>query len=193
MFIRFLDIFISIFLIIVLFPIIIILIIAALVFHKENIFFAQDRAGLNGKKFKLIKFRTMLIDESLSDGERITKFGSFLRNYSLDELPGFLNVIRGDMSLVGPRPLLLEYTKLYNNHQKRRLEVKPGVTGWAQVNGRNLITWEEKFDLDVWYVDNKSLKLNLYILFLTVIKVFTKEGISAQDDQPMPKFRGNIR
>ena len=160
------------------------------------ILFCQVRPGKNGNPFKMIKFRTMR-DESdadgnpLSDEERMTPFGTFLRSSSLDELPELINVLKGDMSLVGPRPLLMEYLPLYSPEQCRRLDVRPGVTGWAQVNGRNAINWDEKFKLDVWYVDNLSLWLDLKILFLTVKKVLAKDGISAKGAATMPKFSGN--
>jgi len=129
--------------------------------------------------------------EILSDQNRITRLGNFLRNYSLDELPQLFNVIRGDLSLVGPRPLLMEYLPLYNAEQARRHEVRPGITGWAQVNGRNAITWDEKFKLDVWYVDNQSFWLDVKILLLTVKKVFLRDGISAEGEATMPRFTGN--
>lgn len=157
--------------------------------------FCQIRSGLHGKPFKMIKFRTMrdAIDENgnlLSDAERLTDFGKKLRASSLDELPELWNVLKGDMSLVGPRPLLMEYLSLYNDEQKRRHEVRPGITGWAQVNGRNAISWEDKFKLDVWYVDNQSLWLDIKILFRTIQKVLVKEGISADGEATMPKFTG---
>lgn len=160
------------------------------------IFFTQIRPGLNGKPFKMIKFRTMrdAMDENsqvLSDAERLTPFGTWLRSTSLDELPELWNVLKGDMSLVGPRPLLMEYLPLYNAEQKRRHEVRPGITGWAQINGRNAISWEEKFKLDVWYVDNQSLWADIKVLFLTVKKVLIREGISAADDATMPVFKGS--
>jgi sugar transferase EpsL len=159
------------------------------------IFFKQQRPGLNGKPFYLYKFRTMIeeLDENgepLPDHLRLTPIGQFLRKYSLDELPQLFNVLKGDISLVGPRPLLMEYLKLYTPEQARRHEVKPGITGWAQVNGRNAITWEEKFELDVWYVDNRSFWLDLKILFLTVIKVFKSEGINQDGHVTMGKFTG---
>jgi lipopolysaccharide/colanic/teichoic acid biosynthesis glycosyltransferase len=143
----------------------------------------------------MIKFRSMrdaYDSESklLPDSERLTSFGRFLRSSSLDELPGLWNVLRGDMSIVGPRPLRTDYLPLYNDHQARRHEVRPGVTGWAQINGRNSISWEEKFDLDVWYVDNRSLLFDLRIVFLTVKKVLVREGIDSQKDVPMPRFTG---
>lgn len=159
------------------------------------ILFQQIRPGKSGKPFKMIKFRTML-DESdsagnpLPDSKRLTPFGCFLRSSSLDELPELWNVFKGDMSLVGPRPLLMEYLPLYSNEQYRRHEMRPGITGWAQVNGRNAISWEDKFRLDVWYVDNQSLWLDLKILFLTVKKVLIKDGISADGEVTMSKFTG---
>jgi len=160
------------------------------------VFFRQQRPGFNARPFILYKLRTMnnslyLYGEQLPDAERLTKVGSIIRKLSLDELPQLFNVIKGDMSLVGPRPLLMEYLPLYNEEQKRRHDVKPGITGWAQVNGRNAISWEEKFNLDVWYVDNISFMLDMKILFLTVLKVFRREGISAQGQATMEKFKGN--
>jgi sugar transferase EpsL len=162
------------------------------------VFFLQIRPGLNGKAFKILKFRTML-DVSDSDGNllpdeiRLTPFGKFLRSLSLDELPELWNVFKGDMSLVGPRPFLMEYLPLYNSEQNRRHGVRPGITGWAQVNGRNTISWEEKFELDLWYVDNQNFWLDLKILFLTIQKVFEREGISSKGDTTMPKFKGTLR
>jgi len=160
------------------------------------VLFRQTRPGLNGKPFEMVKFRTMkdAVDQQgnpLPDSERMTPFGDKLRNSSLDELPEFWNVLKGEMSLVGPRPLLMQYLPLYSKKQARRHEVRPGVTGWAQINGRNAISWEEKFELDVWYVDNKTIWLDIKILFLTVKKVFVKEGISAQGESTMPYFKGN--
>ena len=159
------------------------------------VFFHQVRPGLNGKPFEMIKFRTMT-DERGTDGQllpdsvRLTSFGRFLRATSLDELPELWNVLKGDMSLVGPRPLLMEYLPLYSKEQARRHEVRPGVTGWAQVNGRNAISWEEKFELDVWYVDHQSLWLDVKILWLTVKKVLVRDGISAAGEATMSKFTG---
>lgn len=160
------------------------------------IFFCQARPGLDGKLFHMVKFRTMLDanDEQgkpLPDSQRLTKFGAFLRSTSLDELPGLWNVLKGDMSLVGPRPLLIEYLELYSPEQSRRHEVRPGITGWAQVNGRNAISWEDKFKRDVWYVDNQSLWLDIKILCLTVKKVVVRDGISAEGEATMSKFTGN--
>ena len=159
------------------------------------VFFRQTRPGKDGRPFQMVKFRTMLdaVDKHgnpLSDDRRTTPFGNFLRSSSLDELPGLWNVLRGDMSLVGPRPLLMEYLPLYSKEQYRRHEVRPGVTGWAQVNGRNAISWEEKFKLDVWYVYNQSLWLDMKILVLTVKKVLVKDGISADGEVTMSRFTG---
>lgn len=160
------------------------------------ILFKQIRPGLHGKPFKMLKLRTMTDARDsegslLSDSLRLTEFGKFLRSTSLDELPGLWNVFKGDMSLVGPRPLLTEYLKLYTPEQARRHDVRPGITGWAQVNGRNAISWEDKFKFDVWYVDNQSLWLDLKILFLTAKKVFIREGISASGHVTMEKFKGS--
>jgi len=159
------------------------------------VFFRQTRPGLHGRPFSMIKFRTMrdAVDAAgrpLPDAERLTGLGRFLRATSLDELPELWNVLRGEMSLVGPRPLLMEYLPLYTPFQARRHEVRPGITGWAQVNGRNAISWDEKFALDVWYVDNRSLWLDLRILWLTVLKVVRRDGISAAGEATMPRFTG---
>ena len=158
------------------------------------VLFKQPRPGLNEKVFNMIKFRSMTMENDtsgilLSDSNRLTRFGEFLRSTSLDELPSLWAVLKGEMSLVGPRPLLVEYLPLYSKKQSRRHEVKPGITGWAQVNGRNAISWDEKFDLDVWYVDNQSIWLDIKILFLTVKKVIMRDGISAKDDATMPPFK----
>lgn len=160
------------------------------------VFFTQVRPGLYGKPFRMVKFRTMTDARDASgallpDAQRLTPFGRFLRTSSLDELPELWNVLRGEMSLVGPRPLLMEYLPLYSTEQARRHEVRPGITGWAQVNGRNAISWAEKFALDVWYVDHRSLWLDLQILWLTARKVVVREGISAEGEATMAKFRGN--
>ena len=160
------------------------------------VFFNRLRAGQNGKAFKLYKFRTMTDAKDkegnlLPDGERLTKLGKKIRSSSLDELPQLINVFKGDMSLVGPRPLLLEYVPLYDKDQKRRLDVSQGITGWAQINGRNSLTWEQKFANDVWYVDNWSLWLDIKILFITVLKVLKHEGISAEGEATMPRFEGS--
>ena len=160
------------------------------------VFFKQLRPGMNGKPFVIYKFRTMLDLKDkdgnlLPDEKRITAIGRFLRSTTLDELPEFWNVLKGDMSLVGPRPLLMEYLPRYTPEQARRHNVKPGMTGWAQVNGRNAITWEEKFKLDVWYVDNWNIPLDLKIIFLTILKVFKREGVSAEGYATMPEFVGS--
>lgn len=160
------------------------------------IFFTQVRPGLNGKPFRMVKFRTMtnargVNGQLLPDADRLTDFGRFLRAASLDELPELWNVLKGEMSLVGPRPLLMEYLPLYSPEQARRHEVRPGITGWAQVNGRNAISWEEKFKLDVWYVDNRSLWLDFKILWLTVLRVARRSGISQDGQATMEKFRGS--
>ena len=160
------------------------------------VFFIQERPGKDGKPFKMIKFRSMrdAVDKDgnpLPDSERLTPFGKKLRATSLDELPELWNVLKGDMSLVGPRPLLMSYLPLYNDFQFRRHEMRPGVTGWAQVNGRNAISWDEKFAYDIWYIDHFSLWFDMKILFLTIKKVFIKEGISAEGEATMPYFTGN--
>ena len=181
---RVFDFLVALFALLTLLPVIIV--VAVLIRFKlgSPILFTQDRPGLNGRIFKMMKFRSMLDAKDkqgnlLPDNERMTKFGAFLRSTSLDELPGLFNVLKGDMSLVGPRPLLVQYLPLYSSEQARRHNVRPGITGWAQVNGRNAISWDQKFKLDVWYVDNQSLLLDFKILLLTVKKVFVREGISA--------------
>ncbi|HUS35997.1 MAG TPA: sugar transferase [Verrucomicrobiae bacterium] len=175
----------------------IVLILAVFVRKKlgSPVFFRQERPGLHGKIFRMMKFRTMTDqrDEKgnlLPDAVRLTPFGKWLRSTSLDELPELLLVLKGDMSLVGPRPLLVQYLPLYNKEQARRHDVRPGLTGWAQINGRNAISWEQKFALDVWYVDHKSLWLDVKILLLTVWRVFNRHGISAANDATMPVFTG---
>lgn len=176
----------------------VLLVVAVLVYIKlgSPIIFKQDRPGKDGKVFKMYKFRTMLdsynkFGEPLPDEERLTKFGKILRSTSLDELPELINVIKGDMSLVGPRPLLVEYLELYSEEQNRRHDVRPGITGWAQVNGRNSIGWNEKLNLDVEYVDNLSFLLDIKILFLTVYKVFKRDGINQDGNVTIEKFTGN--
>ena len=160
------------------------------------VLFCQTRPGLQGKPFSILKFRTMTNARDaqgnlLPDGQRLTRFGRFLRSTSLDELPELFNVLKGDMSLVGPRPLLMEYLPLYTPEQARRHDVRPGITGWAQVNGRNALSWEEKFAMDVWYVDHCSLWLDMKILVLTVRKVLARDGISAAGEATMPRFTGS--
>ncbi|GKW54154.1 sugar transferase [Pseudoalteromonas sp. NCCP-2140] len=193
---RVFDFLVALFALLTLLPVV--TVVAVLIRFKlgSPILFTQDRPGLNGKIFKMMKFRTMLDAKDkqgnlLPDHERMTKFGAFLRSTSLDELPGLFNVLKGDMSLVGPRPLLVQYLPLYNTEQARRHDVRPGITGWAQVNGRNAISWEDKFKLDVWYVDNQSLLLDIKILFLTVKKVFVREGISADGHVTIEPFKGS--
>ena len=160
-------------------------------------FFTQERPGKNERIFRVIKFKTMTDERDaegnlLPDAERLTKIGKLVRSTSLDEIPQLLNVIKGDMSLIGPRPLLVQYLPLYNEKQKRRHEVRPGITGWAQVNGRNAISWEEKFELDVWYVENVSFILDIKILLKTIYNVFKREGISSDTSVTMEAFRGSL-
>lgn len=175
----------------------VLLLLAALVRWKlgSPVLFRQLRPGLGGRPFELIKFRSMTDRRDaqgalLPDEQRLTRFGRFLRASSFDELPELWNVLKGDMSLVGPRPLLMDYLPLYNAHQQRRHEVRPGITGWAQVNGRNALSWQEKFDADVWYVDNRSFALDLRIAWRTLVGVMRREGISAVGDATMPRFTG---
>ena len=193
---RFFDIFAAMFVLILLFPVIVVTMLQVWRKLGSPVFFRQIRPGLHGEPFQMVKFRTMLDANDkhgnpLPDDQRMTTLGSFLRSTSLDELPELWNVLKGDMSLVGPRPLLTEYLPLYNDRQKRRHEVRPGITGWAQVNGRNAISWEEKFELDVWYVENQSFWLDLKILYLTLKKVLMRDGISAEGEATMPKFSGS--
>jgi len=181
---------------VVLLPVIAILALAVLINMGRPVIFSQLRPGLGGAPFTLYKFRSMKesasgANEHSDDGERLTPFGSFIRNASLDELPELWNVVRGDMSLVGPRPLLMEYLPLYSPSQARRHEVRPGITGWAQVKGRNSLSWDEKFELDVWYVDNQSMWLDIKILFLTASTVLRKDDISHEGEATMKKFSGS--
>jgi len=176
-------------------PIFFIVVVLLFIVNRGKVLFIQKRPGLNESTFKIIKFKTMNDKKDknrqlLPDEMRMTKVGSIVRKLSLDELPQLLNVIKGDMSLIGPRPLLPEYLPLYNDFQKRRHEVKPGITGWAQVNGRNAISWEDKFEYDVWYVDNISFKTDIKVLVLTLIKVLKSEGISSKSSETMEKFTG---
>ncbi|MFT0138663.1 sugar transferase [Alcanivoracaceae bacterium MT1] len=193
---RLMDILGSFFGLVLLSPVLIVVSILVRLKLGSPILFQQVRPGLGGKPFNMMKFRTMTDErdasgELLSDDVRLTKFGSFLRSTSLDELPELINVLKGDMSLVGPRPLLMEYLPLYSERQYRRHEVRPGITGWAQINGRNALSWDEKFELDVWYVENRSLWLDIKILFLTVLKVVKRDGISHGGEATMPKFTGS--
>jgi len=192
---RLFDIIFSIFLLISLTPVLVLIFILVRLFIGKPILFFQKRPGLHGKIFTMVKFRTMINEKDcngllLDDALRLGKFGKFLRKTSLDELPELWNILKGEMSFIGPRPLLVEYLPLYNAKQKKRHDVKPGITGWAQVNGRNAISWENKFELDVWYVENRSFWLDIKILFMTIISVIKQEGISAQSHVNMPPFTG---
>jgi len=193
---RLIDLVLGTLILLVLSPALLLLALLVRVLVGSPILYRQVRPGLHVRPFELIKFRSMTstrdaMGRLLSDAERLTSFGRFLRASSLDELPELWNVVKGDMSLVGPRPLLMEYLPLYSTEQARRHEVRPGITGWAQVNGRNAISWEEKFKLDVWYVDHQSIWLDLKILLVTVRSVFVRDGISARGEATMPRFRGN--
>lgn len=192
---RTIDFLFALFALVTLLPVLIVVAVLVRVKLGSPILFSQQRPGLNGKIFRMYKFRSMTDERDelgnlLPNEKRLTPFGQKLRSTSLDELPGLLNVLKGDMSLVGPRPLLVEYLPLYNREQARRHEMRPGITGWAQVNGRNAISWEDKFKLDVWYVDNQSFWLDVKILLLTVKKVFVRDGINSSDNVTMPKFKG---
>lgn len=193
---RLFDIIFSLVCLVLLFPIFLFLFLEIYRNLGLPILFRQARPGKNGKVFTMLKFRTMreisdVDGNPLPDSERMTSFGRFLRSTSLDEFPSLLNVFKGDMSMVGPRPLLVEYLPLYNNQQAKRHNVRPGITGWAQINGRNALSWEEKFKLDVWYVENQSFWLDIKILFLTVKKVLIRDGISAKGEVTMSKFTGS--
>lgn len=192
---RVIDIFVALTGLIILSPVLVLVALLVLIFLGRPVLFRQQRPGLMSKPFEIIKFRTMVTQNAsgkpLSDTDRLTRFGRFLRSSSLDELPELWNVLTGDMSLVGPRPLLMEYLPLYSKEQARRHEVRPGITGWAQINGRNAISWEEKFLLDVWYVDNQTIWLDIKILLLSIKKVVIRENISAKGDVTMYKFTGN--
>ena len=179
-------------------PVIFIVALFVRIYLGSPVLFRQIRPGLYGKPFEMLKFRTMrdsfdLEGRPLPDSQRMTKLGSFLRSSSIDELPGLWNVVKGDMSLVGPRPLLMEYVPLYSPEQARRHAMRPGVSGWAQVNGRNAISWEEKFKLDVWYVDNRSFWLDIKVICLTLKKVIVRDGISADGEATMSKFKGTSK
>lgn len=190
-----LDFFISFIIIVIALPILIFVTVVLFISNQGKPFYYQLRPGKNNKIFKIIKFKTMNDKKDtdgklLSDADRLTSIGSFIRKTSLDELPQLINVFKGEMSLIGPRPLLPEYLPLYNETQKRRHEVKPGITGWAQINGRNAISWEKKFEHDLWYVDNISLKTDCKILLITFIKVFKKEGVSSEGYVSTSAFNG---
>jgi lipopolysaccharide/colanic/teichoic acid biosynthesis glycosyltransferase len=193
---RILDVTLSAMLLIVLAPVLLIIVILTKIFLGGPVLFVQQRPGLDCIPFKMVKFRTMrdtrgADSELLSDAERLTRYGRFLRSTSLDEIPGLWNVLKGDISLVGPRPLMMEYVPLYTAEQNRRHAVRPGITGWAQVNGRNTMSWEEKFAADIWYVDNRTLWLDIRILWLTLAKVLSREGIEAEGSATMPAFTGS--
>ncbi|MGV6945622.1 sugar transferase [Sphingobacterium kyonggiense] len=193
---RLMDIIVSLCVLLVLLPIFLFVLLSLLFANSGKPFFFQHRPGLNGQIFKIIKFKTMNDKRDsegnlLPDKDRLTAIGSFVRKTSLDEIPQLLNVIKGDMSLIGPRPLLVQYLPLYNDFQKRRHEVRPGITGWAQVNGRNAISWDQKFAYDVWYVDHISFALDVKIFFMTIKKVFVREGISQDGQATMEVFKGN--
>jgi lipopolysaccharide/colanic/teichoic acid biosynthesis glycosyltransferase len=194
---RTLDLFVALLGIILLSPLLFLIGLAVLKYLGWPVLFRQNRPGYHGKIFSFYKYRTMTNEKDsygrlLEDKNRMTALGGFLRATSLDELPSLFNVLKGDMSLVGPRPLLVEYLELYSAEQMRRHDVKPGITGWAQINGRNAISWEEKFKLDVWYVENQSLWLDIKILFLTSVKVFAREGINSETSVTMEQFRGSL-
>lgn len=189
------DFLLAFFLLVILSPLIFVTLVLLAIANKGNVFFLQSRPGLHGKPFKIIKFKTMrdafdLTGIPLPDKERLTRIGQFVRSVSLDELLQLINVVKGDMSLVGPRPLLMKYLSRYSSEQARRHEVKPGITGWAQVNGRNAISWEEKFKLDVEYVDKQNFAMDIKILWLTFLKVITRQGISADEHVTMEEFKG---
>lgn len=190
---RFFDIIISFTALVILSPLLLLLILFLAIAQNNNVFFTQPRPGKNGNVFKVIKFKSMNDKRDsegklLPDAERITKVGGFVRSTSMDELPQLINVLKGDMSLIGPRPLLVRYLPLYSEHQARRHEVKPGITGWAQVNGRNAISWEQKFDYDVWYVDNISFYLDFKIILLTIKKVILRKDINSAESATMSPF-----
>lgn len=192
---RILDIISSLLAIIILSPLLGVLTVIGAFEMKGNPFFTQERPGKDEKIFKLVKFRTMTNAKDkdgnlLSDADRLTRYGKFLRNTSLDELPELFNILKGDMSVIGPRPLLVQYLPRYNAHQHRRHEVRPGLSGWAQVNGRNAISWEDKFNYDVEYVDNYSIVMDIKILFMTILNVLKREGISSETSATMEEFMG---
>ncbi|HUP14304.1 MAG TPA: sugar transferase [Niastella sp.] len=193
---RFLDIIVSLVAFSLLLPLFVVVTALLYIANQGKPFFVQQRPGKNGRIFRLVKFKTMndrkdAAGHLLPDAERLTAVGKFIRKTSLDEIPQLLNVIKGEMSLIGPRPLLVEYLPLYNDTQKRRHEVRPGITGWAQVNGRNAIGWKEKFELDVWYVDNMSFALDCKIIIFTLLKVVKSEGVNQQGHVTMSRFEGN--
>jgi len=192
---RIIDLFISFILLLIFSPILVIILIGLVIANSGKPFFIQPRPGRKGKIFQVVKFKTMTDEKDsngnlLPDDVRLTKVGKFVRTTSIDELPQFINVLKGDMSLIGPRPLLIQYLPLYSKEQARRHTVRPGITGWAQVNGRNTISWQQKFEYDVWYVDHISLKLDIRIVLLTIKKVFNREGINSETNTTMKPFTG---
>lgn len=192
----FLDFIVSLIIFLILSPVFIVVVILLTIINEGKPFFFQDRPGKDERIFKVIKFKTMTDKKDkdgnlLPDNQRITKVGSFIRKSSIDEIPQLINVLKGDMSIIGPRPLLVRYLGLYSDFQKRRHEVKPGITGWAQVNGRNMLSWNKKFELDVFYIDNLSFLLDMKIFYLSVYKVFKREGVNQSDKRPMQPFKGN--
>lgn len=194
---RLFDFIVSLLVLILASPIILLTALALLFANGGKPFFFQSRPGKNEKIFRIVKFKTMNDKRDangalLPDEKRLTRIGAFVRKFSIDELPQMINVLKGDMSLIGPRPLLVEYLPLYSREQQRRHDIRPGITGWAQVNGRNTVDWKSKFEMDVWYVDHLSFKLDLKILFLTIKKVLVSEGISGEGTATMEKFKGNI-
>ena len=194
---RFIDITLSLFFLIIISPLFIIIAILLFILNHESPFYFQNRPGKDGTIFSIIKFKTMndkydIFGKILPDMHRVTPIGKFIRGFSFDEFPQLINVLKGDMSLIGPRPLLINYLPLYNSRQARRHEVKPGMTGWAQINGRNTLSWEDRFELDVWYVDNISFLLDLRIFFITIFKVIKREGINLDSQKTMDPFLGNI-
>ncbi|MFT3750081.1 MAG: sugar transferase [Agriterribacter sp.] len=194
---RFLDVFFATVIFIIMLPVFFLVAVLLYISNGGKAFFFQNRPGKNEKIFQVIKFKTMsdrkdAAGRLLPDGERITALGRFIRNASLDEIPQLINVIKGDMSIIGPRPLLVSYLPLYNSEQKKRHNVRPGITGWAQVNGRNSISWEKKFELDVWYVEHYSLLIDIKILYLTMLKVIKREGVDAESNVPMRPFTGSL-
>lgn len=193
---RILDFLAALFGLLLISPIFIIVVLCLAYYNNGSVFFFQERPGLRGNIFRVIKFKTMTDEKDvdgnlLPDADRLTKFGQFVRSTSLDELPQLINVLIGDMSLIGPRPLLVSYLPLYNAEQAKRHNVRPGITGWAQVNGRNAISWQQKFEYDVWYVNHISFLLDCKIFFLTIKKVFVREGISSDTSVTMEPFKGN--
>jgi undecaprenyl phosphate N,N'-diacetylbacillosamine 1-phosphate transferase len=193
---RIIDLLVAGFVFLLLSPLLLVVIVLQFLFNNNQVFFVQVRPGKDEKLFNLLKFKTMndkrdLQGNLLMDNERMTRLGHFIRKTSIDEIPQLINVLRGEMSLIGPRPLLVEYLSLYNDEQRKRHQVRPGITGWAQVNGRNTISWNEKFKLDIWYVENVSFLIDCKILFRTIIKVFNSSGISSDTSVTMEKFTGN--